>query len=162
MTWRHWIRCDSQDLASHTVMSDGSPLSGRPLGGANKRRTLALSPGYINYPHLVLIKPVLVQGISLPVCPLCRWGLILGRQSRPRSVLSTAISRSSKGRSLGRGQAHLAYDGLIARIAVQEVIIWTALNAYQPGCTFLVRLLEVVECFFFLSQACVNVGDLER
>ena len=29
----------------------GSPLSGRPLaGGANKRRTLALWPGYVNYP----------------------------------------------------------------------------------------------------------------
>jgi hypothetical protein len=27
----------------------GSPLSGRPLGGANKRRTLALSPGYAGH-----------------------------------------------------------------------------------------------------------------
>ena len=44
------LNCDSQDLALHTVMSDGVATVSRALGGANKRRTLALSPGYVNYP----------------------------------------------------------------------------------------------------------------
>jgi hypothetical protein len=34
--------CDSQDLALHTVMSDGVATVRQTLGGANKRRTLAL------------------------------------------------------------------------------------------------------------------------
>ena len=36
--------CDSQDLTLHAVLSDGDNLSGRPLGGANKRRKLVLTP----------------------------------------------------------------------------------------------------------------------
>lgn len=42
---------------------------------------------------------------------------------------------------------------------MQKVKIWIALNPHQPGCTFLVRLLEVVERLLFVLQASVNVGE---
>jgi hypothetical protein len=42
--------CDNQDLTVHTMMSDGVATVGQTVfsvaAGANKRCTLALSPGY--------------------------------------------------------------------------------------------------------------------
>jgi hypothetical protein len=46
--------CDSQDLALHTVMSDGVAAVKQPLGwGAKGRRKLVQTPAYVTYSALL-------------------------------------------------------------------------------------------------------------
>lgn len=79
-----------------------------------------------------------------------------------RRVLPTAMRRSSKSASLGRRQAHLPHDGLIARIGVQEVKVWIALDAHQVGRVLLIGLFQVMDSLVLTSQVGIGVGEIDR
>jgi hypothetical protein len=88
------LRCDSQDLPLRTAIFDGVALSGRPLGGANKRPTLALSSDYIIYHHVLCIEAF-----------RCRW---------PLKRVDYLV------RDL-QGEVHAAQRSLKARLGAQRV-----------------------------------------
>src|SRR5882762_7700161 len=74
---------------------------------------------------------------------------------------STLNTPEVHGASLCGRQAHLADNGLITVIRVQEVKIWKVLEMHQPGFVVLVSLLEVAERLVFAVQARVSVGKFE-